>query len=468
MPLSLDRFSSLPIELLLTILSLLPFKEAVRTFVLSKKWLDMKIYKSLRNIEFNEFFFVKLDRSDETREAQRKAFLEFIKIWIENHEGTLMDKFSLRLSTPANVAQIVYQCVVFATQHKVKDLELDFVDADQYENDDGYFDNYEAKFELPKQVYEHQILESLKLYACSFIETEIVNFHSLKEISLGWMEVSISAIKTLLLNCEKLQSLSFKRCWNSEKFDLGEEEIMALTKLVLNECRFEIDCFKVNAPNLKIFKYSGWMNFCTTKIHSLAMEEGELDFSHEYLFEGFGDPLYNLVKELRTVRVLTVCSFVLQVIPTGEEQEGMQCEMEVRHLIMKTGLHEDEFIGVAFFLNSCPMLECLTIELGSKNDLMDYEAPFNFNGMQFWIEKLGRCKCLRSSLKVVEINGFVGSMNERLMLKYLICRGFALKRIAINMLKDESGRTMDPHCRQIAQTLLSVPRASTNLDILIF
>ncbi|RDX69389.1 putative F-box protein, partial [Mucuna pruriens] len=87
-------------------------------------------------------------------------------------------------------------------------------------------------------------------------------------------------------------------------------------------------------------------------------------------------------------------------------------DMHVRHLIMKTALHENEFMGITFFLNCCPMLEHLTIEISSLNDLFDYEAPFDFNLMQFWIDHVGVYKCLRSSLKVVEINGFTGTMNQ--------------------------------------------------------
>lgn len=58
-----------------------------------------------------------------------------------------------------------------------------------------------------------------------------------------------------------------------------------------------------------------------------------------------------------------------QVIPTGPEQLRMEVDMDARHLIMKTALDDDEFIGISFFLNSCPLLERLTIEIGPKSEL---------------------------------------------------------------------------------------------------
>lgn len=120
--------NSLPIELLITIVSLLPFKEAVRTSVLSKKWLELNVCKFTKNIEFDELFFVKPDQPNETREIQRRTFLDFINLWIENYKGTLVEKFSFRLSNPRNGGEIIDQCVAFATECEVKELELDFAD----------------------------------------------------------------------------------------------------------------------------------------------------------------------------------------------------------------------------------------------------------------------------------------------------------------------------------------------------
>ncbi|CAJ1971374.1 unnamed protein product [Sphenostylis stenocarpa] len=456
----------LPLELLLIIVSFLPFKEAVRNSVLFKNW--FKACKSTKNVEFNELFFVKPDQSSETREAQRTAFLDFIRIWIANHKGADLDKFSLKLSIIGNVGEIIDQCVDFATRREVKELELDFTDS-SWDMHEDYFADYEAPFELPRQTYAHIGLEYLKLYSCSFLETEVRNFRVLKEVSLGWMKVSLTAIKALLSNCEMLRSLSFKRCWNAESFHLGQEETAGLRKFVIERCRFGFDSFKVNAPNLKIFKYFGRMRFnIMTEIHSTEMEEVDLDFTFEYLYQGYGHALHCLLKQLSTARVLTVCSYMLQIIPSGPEQLQMEHSMHVRHLIMKASLHEDELLGIAFFLNSCPILECLTIQLCLKNDLSDNEEPFYFNLMRFWVDFLGDCECLRSSLEVVEINGYRGEMNENLLLKYLIFSGLLLKKMNINLLRDESGRLVESHSRQYAEDLFTIHRASIDLEISIY
>src|ERR1044072_5804272 len=114
---STDRFSSLPHSLLSTIISLIPFKEAVRTSILSKSWID--IFKYTSNIDFDETSFVKDGQTYQIKQAQRKFFLEFVMLWIANHTKTVVDKFSLRLSMPEKPKRVVIKCIAFSTKHGV-------------------------------------------------------------------------------------------------------------------------------------------------------------------------------------------------------------------------------------------------------------------------------------------------------------------------------------------------------------
>lgn len=304
-----DKFSSLPNTLLSTIVSSLPFKEAVRTSILAKSWLN--ICKATANIEFNELFFVKFDQPREVREAQRRTFINFTTSWIENHRETLVEKFSLRLTMPQNEGELIERCAEFATKYGTKELELDFT-YPSWDNDDFYYDVYEASCELPRQVYGLSCVQILRLFSCSFVGSECVNFHALKEVSLGWMKVRFVDIKALLLNCKVLESLILKKCWNSEDFDL-EEENKSLRKLVVDKCHFRFNTFRVNAPKLRFFGYCGLMTFLGIDIRTPVLEEANLDFSREYGFQGHGPFLYKLVHDLSAARVLTVCSYFLQV-----------------------------------------------------------------------------------------------------------------------------------------------------------
>ena len=306
---SSDRFSLLPDSLLVVIASLLPFKDAVRTSVLSKRWLNT--VRSMTNVELSELFFVNPNEPDETREAQRRAFLEFATSWIDNYQESVVNKFSLKLSMPENAGEVIRRCIAFATDRGVKELELDFSDSNW--DEDNYLDDYLASFELPGHVYRQSgDLEYLKLYSCSLSEANLHKFYALKEVSLGWMEVTTYVMKTLLSNCQMLESLSLKRCWAADAFDLGDDG-MRLRKLVLDKCHFHYDFFRVNSPHLRVFKYSGTMNYFYVEASLPFIEQVELDFSYECGFEGHGEILYDLVEDFYAVRVLTVCSYLLQV-----------------------------------------------------------------------------------------------------------------------------------------------------------
>ncbi|KAL2324938.1 hypothetical protein Fmac_023996 [Flemingia macrophylla] len=84
------------------------------------------------------------------------------------------------------------------------------------------------------------------------------HLRSVKDVSLGWIGVNTSTLKTLLSICRNLESLSLKKCWNLDHFDFGGREL-GLRRLVIDNCDFvNVDYVGFSAPNLKFFKYIFW------------------------------------------------------------------------------------------------------------------------------------------------------------------------------------------------------------------
>lgn len=58
------------------------------------------------------------------------------------------------------------------------------------------------------------------------------------------------------------------------------------------------------------------------------------------------------------------------MIQECEDPMEMHDAMEARHLVMKTNLHANEFVGIKIFLNSCPELESLTFHMDATERIV--------------------------------------------------------------------------------------------------
>lgn len=272
-------------------------------------------------VEFNELMFVTPNFSEDAKQSQRKHFLNFITQWLPlyKNSGANVEKFFLKISDPQSCREIVERCLAFASSHpNVKELRLDFSDSKWVEN--NLEEEHDALFNLPPNIYPliGSSLESLKLYSCDFsLPDLLLNFNALKDVSLGWIEVRIKTLRTLLSTCKTIENLSLKKCWNLENFNLGDEPILGLKRLVIDKCHIEEnEYFRFDTPNLEYFKYYGEVPRIPPHIDLKphVMEEADIDFAcFETEFIEFGDEIYRLFVELYPVRVLRVCSYVLQV-----------------------------------------------------------------------------------------------------------------------------------------------------------
>ncbi|KAK7316735.1 hypothetical protein RJT34_00415 [Clitoria ternatea] len=166
------------------------------------------------------------------------------------------------------------------------------------------------------------------------------------------------------------------------------------------------------------------------------------------------------------VKVLTVCSYVLQVLPTGPKLR-MERNMCTKHLTMKLDLHEYELCGISFLLKSCPMLECLTLQLGLGRNLPDDEEVIKSNDDErIWFNNLPAHECLRSTLRFVEVKNFVGTGKELNFLYYLIRCGKVLENINVYVKKGEAidNEDMAFYCKK-EKFLMMTDRASDRLQI---
>lgn len=300
---NVDMFSYLTDTLILIVISFLPFKEAAKTSVLSKSWRNL--WRGTKKIEFDQSLFVKQESeesSQESRNTQKRVFLDFCKHWVGTYPQLSANEFRLALSNPQENDTDTQLLIRFAVDRGVKALDLDFSRPTCDENQVGLF-------ELPPFVYEHIGLESLALFSCNFRVSLLNKILALKSLSLGGVKLTNSCVKDLVSNCPLLESLSLKNCSDLGCIDISSTR---LRNLVIEECSDLQNGIVVNVPNLRVFKYSGLLvHFAIEYMKGLV--EADFDFGSETEFGEYGDLLYLLLGDVWSARVLTVCSYMLQV-----------------------------------------------------------------------------------------------------------------------------------------------------------
>ncbi|XP_034903957.1 F-box protein At3g62230 [Populus alba] len=455
-----DMFSNLPSSLLIIIASFLSFKEAARTCILSKQWLN--IWREVENVDFDENNFVKLDESEENQKVQREDFINFARQFIADHSQQVIKTLGFRCSKPENFLVDMQNIVMFATSHHATGLRLDFSDPTWRED---AIMNHEAVSELPSYVYEHgQALESLKLFSCRFDASKFTNFSAIKSLSLGWIDLNIGSILVILDSCPLLETLRLKKCWNLEYFEISKPGLR-LQNLVLDKCDLRHEWLAIEGPSFQFFKYSGKVGQFLLE-NQRDMVEAELDFGMQTQFEEVGAFLYDLLQELFAARILTVCSVFLQIVPSGDEPLGLQAPLDVRKLILKTALHSNEYCGIKFMLRSCPRLETLTIDIGPAKIFPDYEPPYPFDPEEIWSRNFQVEFCVIETLRVVNVKGFKGTRNELYLLRYLLHFGRAMEELNLYASNEggDNGENREFYMGR-AQIVLGFYKASRNVSI---
>ncbi|AES99386.1 putative FBD domain-containing protein [Medicago truncatula] len=102
--------------------------------------------------------------------------------------------------------------------------------------------------------------------------------------------------------------------------------------------------------------------------------------------------------------------------------------------------------------------------------LQIFEPVFPIIPEKYWIDTIEAYKCVKSHLKKVEITGFKRTKNELCVITYFLLRGETLRKMSINLLKGDVNGEVGLNVtarREAARSLLTIPKASTNLELLI-
>uniref|UniRef100_A0A803LL75 F-box domain-containing protein n=1 Tax=Chenopodium quinoa TaxID=63459 RepID=A0A803LL75_CHEQI len=497
-----DRLSDLPDLALTHILSHLYIEEAARTAILSKRF--NSIWNSVPVLNF----------SDENAGKVGEFFISFVDIALKLHRRREIERFSVQFGYDFMFSSPVDDWIEFAVKKQVKFLYLDLIE--KCGKNRVRFPIIEYK--LPEFLYNNQNLVELVTNACKFSTVWLINWSSLKLLSVTRTKVDEELISRVLSGCPVLETLELREWIGFDKLKIESGSLRVLKIVEEKQPSYfvhpEDNCFlEVSGPNLVSLEVSGSLYRTKLRLTDVGcLSNATMNF--EIMPQNHGpknsryvvrdqDIIREVLGSLCFVKALTIgalrynetLSNVLffQGYMTLSPLAVSTCEAynlsfpwsERRSLTLCIPMLQWDHFGVASLLHSSPCLETLAIRLSYCSDtsaskiLLVYhetkcrtsvecalEHPFSNNCDEgyYWKSWSTISKCPLHHLKTVKVIGFLESCTSMKplfqFLEFLLRNSSALLEIVIQASRYVTQGTIDE-----ALKLLDVPTASPDVVV---
>lgn len=413
-----DFFNKIPDELVVCIISLLPFKEAVRTSVLSSRW--KYLFASMSDI--------KLRFANSVENIA--GFVNVVDNLFRLRKTTcLVDKFFVgRLLSidlrPSQFERWMQQAVMC---HGIRELRLSFV--------------FTAV--LPAALFTSKTLEVLAIDFSCYKDAEIFNFSgdgggfqvpakvSLPRLKfLGLFELNYaddSSLNRIVSNCPVLEELICYLWENDSNLTVSSTTLKRLAvKYSCSEGWSGSFNIVVNAPNVEIFRYSCFGAVTTQNIVVGGPALAKATYEYEHLY---GDPTHYipnataLLRSISSTQTLTICDSALKSIQ--ESNIPLPLFGNMKRLVIENcrfGLG-----ALPCFLARCESLQVLELRnVGEWIRNPDAWIPLQ--------EPKG--SCLMSRLKIITFLRFEPGKDQIGMVEYFLRHASALKSMEISLCEE--------------------------------
>ncbi|CAH9098865.1 unnamed protein product [Cuscuta epithymum] len=414
-----DIISNLPDSLRETILNYLPLQDAVRTSVLSSKW--MYTWTKIPHLYFDGAIWPESSGGDQL-ELQNECVRRIFHVLLQ-HEGPIT---TLYLSIPdLEIYSEIDNLMFLLSNSDVEELTLLF---------------WSGHYKLPSTFFKCQRLKSLCLYCCLVHPpSDFIGFSQLLTIDMYNVAIGSQQLESLIACCPLLEHLKL------ENFS-------------------EYEALEIQAPKLKYFKFIGELKYVCFKSTPLLEEIVILNDSHIQIVEE--SSLYresNLIALFGSLPALSVLHFDTHFIQFSATSEVLKRpSLTAVHLntlklegicLEKMG----EMTGVLFIVRISPNLQDITIRLFNFTVAADQNPSLeSLNVEEYLDSKLDQ-------LRRVELKGFTGTRNQMALAKLLLIKSPGLKKMIIQpnvQFCDETKGFL------ILKELIRLPRPSTSAEII--
>ncbi|CAL2272511.1 unnamed protein product [Prunus armeniaca] len=406
--LGLDRISSLPNEVLVSILSLLSLKEAQATSVLSRRWQHLwrHVLASTRTLDFDAE--KTLCRLSNLRAGARDLlicrYVDWVNNVVEHHRGPMVETFRICFDLDPKFSSSLDKWIQFAMEKGVQMLELDLLS----------YGVFPRKF-FPCYIFPHELLgikkESTLKHLCSDIPSlhrcACIGFKSLTVLNFKSVDVEEEVLEYFLSNCPVLERLLVDDSPNLRNLRVVGPSV-SLKYLVIEQCSSFIS-IEICDTNLVSFTYVG------CEINMLLRNLPHLVEVCDFSYKSIGDAFTQLSCCLSQLEILKLNGLLFQernhVFPVLANLKQLELKFQANDCFI--------LLQLASFIKASPYLHRLVLELYPLCERR--ETRFK-----------KASKCSHEYLRVVEIGGYDGRASDFEIVKYLIENAVQLEKIVID------------------------------------
>ncbi|XP_021808949.1 F-box/FBD/LRR-repeat protein At5g22700-like [Prunus avium] len=409
-----DRISELPYEVIVSIVSLLPLKEAVATSILSRRWRYVWSSTTTLNLETVNFedpetlkYFCELDY-DKRDEEEGHKYVNWVNHVLEQYSGQNIERFRVIFFLDNVFTSSIDKWVQFAMEKRVQTLELDLLTTGGGWHDDDYTFPYKL-LGMEKEEFASNGIPSLG----SGGYYNNIGFKSLKVIHFRHVGVTGEVVEFFLSNCPLLERLSLDVAKNLVNLRVVGP-LIALKYLEIKNCQ-RLKNIEICDANIVSFIYCGGLISLHLKNVPLLVD---VTYYKWYAYAEFTrivlgqfSPCLSHIEILK-LDIREAVYNQNHVLPTLAN---------LRHLQLLVDADYHLSLGrLASFMKAAPYMQRLVLGLGLKRS----------NTKTAKIEKAAECP--HYYLKEVEISGYRGHKCCVKHVMYLKKNVVALEKIVIN------------------------------------
>ncbi|KAG2324766.1 hypothetical protein Bca52824_007494 [Brassica carinata] len=406
----MDRVSNLPDEVLSHILSFLTTKEAALTSILSKRWRNLLAFVPCLTIDDSVFLHPEEGKRD--RQEIKQSFMDFVDRVLALQQGnSSLKKFSLKcVANEADTDRLDGWISNVLARGCVSDLDLQIINKGEF-------------YQLSPKCFECSTLVKLRI-CCGFDVTLVagrIYLPMLKTLVLVWVKVCPNEFETLLHALPSLEELVLARViWKDRDVIVSSASVKTLAIYL----GFWLNTLSIDTPSLVHFEYSGCAAWDYPVVNMGNLVDAQIDFFlSDSQLKPLGEPdndedalrysnVWKLFHGMRNVPHLSLLPNTLEVLSMCSE--SLPVFKNLKSLAIESHKYRGWQTMLALIRN-CPHLETLVIE-GLVHRVTD---------------KCGDvCDCISREdkglslklcpVKVMEIHGFQGTMEEMAMIKHFL------------------------------------------------